>query len=295
VLERGLLVIARRRFPIGIRTADERFVPASEICDVYREGDSVRVDLRSASPRSAFFQFWTGDAATAGTIVRLLPTTRTIECEGSSTVLFPARKSQSLYKRRVSARTLRWSAACVGLIGAAVLVLTSDSFWHRFRTDTEQPKPATVAVRTVPTPSVQPQGAVATEVAVAQADLARFDPRIDGLRAQYRMAFTALQYGNLSQQNFVNGLNQWLIPQWQALHTELNSSPPAAGSLDSVVRSHLLGVADDWIDALTQYALGLQQQSYVTVLGAFERMAAANQSQQEAFDAIDHAANAASK
>src|ERR1700749_3926646 len=59
VLERGLLVTTRRRSRLGFRTADERFVPASEICEVYREGDSVRFDLRSDFQRGAFFQFWT--------------------------------------------------------------------------------------------------------------------------------------------------------------------------------------------------------------------------------------------
>src|SRR6185312_11931002 len=46
VLERGLLVMARRRSPLGFYTTEQRLVPAWEIADVYREGSSVRLDLR---------------------------------------------------------------------------------------------------------------------------------------------------------------------------------------------------------------------------------------------------------
>jgi hypothetical protein len=294
VLERGLLVIAKHRFPMGFHTIEERFVPASEICDVYREGNSVRVDLRGELPRTTFFQFWTADAATAGTIVRLLPTTRTIEYEESPTVPFKAPQEQLPYGRGVSARALRWSAVCVGVIGVVALILTNDRLLHRLRTETAQPKPVTVVARqsviTAPTPSFQSRRATSSEVAAARADLERFDARIDGLRAQYRMAFTALQYGNLSQENFINGLDQWLIPQWQVLQGELTANPPAAGSLDSVVRKHLIDVAVNWNEALAQYATGLREQSYVTVLRAFERMSTANQLQRQAFEEIDQAA-----
>ena len=65
VLERGLLVLTRRRSPLGFRTADERFIPASDICEVFRDGDAVRVDLRGDSKNADFFQFWTGNPAIA--------------------------------------------------------------------------------------------------------------------------------------------------------------------------------------------------------------------------------------
>jgi hypothetical protein len=245
-----------------------------------------------------FFQFWTGDASTAGTIVRLLPTTRTIEYEGASAVPFLAQKKRLLYRQRVSARILLSIAACVGLIGIASLVLTTDRVLHWPRTDTAQSKPTTTAanpgVTTVQTQPSQARPTTAAEVAAAAADLERFDARIDGLRAQYRMAFAALQYGTLSREDFVDGLNRWLIPQWQALHRELILNPPAPQSLDSVLRKHLLDAAIDWNEGLVQYITGLQERNDVIVLRAFERMSAGNQSQWQALDVIDRAARATS-
>src|SRR3569833_2862791 len=124
VLERGLLVLTRRRSPLGFRTADERFVPASDICEVFRDGDAVRVDLRGDSKHADFFQFWTGNPAIAGTIVRLLPTTRTIEYEVAPTeqVATP-RPPLTLHRRRARRRLARLALA-VGLLSVAALLVT---------------------------------------------------------------------------------------------------------------------------------------------------------------------------
>src|SRR6185312_1145738 len=69
IMERGLLIIARRRSAMAFHTTEERFVPAAEICDVYREGNSVRVELRGELQQRDYFRFWTADTATARTIV----------------------------------------------------------------------------------------------------------------------------------------------------------------------------------------------------------------------------------
>jgi hypothetical protein len=110
IMERGLLIIAKRRSAMGFHTTEQRFVPAAEICDVYREGNSVRVDLRGDLQQRGYFQFWTAAAATAGTIVRLLPTTRTIEYEGPSVISVPAPITSSPHRRRASARTFVMTA-----------------------------------------------------------------------------------------------------------------------------------------------------------------------------------------
>src|SRR5260370_269220 len=119
LMERGLLIIAKRRSAMAFHTTQERFVPAAEICDVYREGNSVRVDLRGDLKQRDYFQFWTTDAATAGTIVRLLPTTRTIEYEGASAIPVPASKTPSPHRRRSPARSYVLIALTAGFIGTA--------------------------------------------------------------------------------------------------------------------------------------------------------------------------------
>jgi hypothetical protein len=212
ILERGLLVVTRRRSPLGLRTADERFVPASEICEVYREGDSVRVDLRGDNGRGAFFQFWTGNPAAAGTIVRLLPTTRTIEYEGAAAEHVPFQVAQSSRRRRVLRRRMLPVALTVGLLGVTALLVT-DITLRRTHAGADRAAPGATPNRTVPAPHATP-----AEVTSALVQLRLFDDRIDGLRAQYRMAFEALQSGHLSQDAFVAEINRWLIPQWRILY-----------------------------------------------------------------------------
>jgi hypothetical protein len=289
VLERGLLVITKRRSPLGFRTADERFVPASEICEVYREGDSVRVDLRSDFQRGAFFQFWTANAATAGTIVRLLPTTRTIEYDGTSAEHVSVPKTQPSLRRVRPPRVGVSIAIIVGLVGIASLVIT-DIALRRESADTGHIKLATPAPSpTAPRDAVTQRQATAEELASALADMRRFDDRIDGLRAQYRMAFAALQSGALSQQDFVDGINKWLLPQWRALYGELAANAPDDGSLTALVRKRLIGAAIGWNRGLEEYATGLQERSYPSVMAAFDHMSDGNEARREAWRILDRA------
>jgi hypothetical protein len=295
ILERGLLVLTKRRSPLGFRTADERFVPASEICEVYRQGDSVRVDLRGDFQPGAFFQFWTRNASTAGTIVRLLPTTRTIEYEGETAEHVPAPQAQPSLPRIRSPRVV-WIALIVGLTAIASLLAT-DIALRRKSADADQIKLATPTVTAVTSPSKPTTdrnirtlySATPVEVASALADMRRFDDRIDGLRAQYRMAFAALQSGSLSQENFVDGINKWLIPQWRALYGELASNAPKEGSLTSLVRKRLMAMTNGWSRGLEDYATGLQNHSYDSVMAAFDRMSDGNEARREAWQILDRA------
>jgi hypothetical protein len=287
--------MTKRRSPLGFRTADERFVPASEICEVYREGESVRVDLRGDVQRGAFFQFWTRNASTAGTIVRLLPTTRTIEYEGAAAEYVSAPPAQKSLKR---ARTLRVvSIALIVAIAAVASLLATDIALRRQNTATDQNKLVTPVATSATSPekpmsdreTVALHRATAAEVSSALADMRRFDDRIDGLRAQYRMASAALQSGNLSQEEFVDGINKWLIPQWHALYGELSSNVPQDGSLTSLVRKRLMATANGWSRGLDEYATGLQNRSYESVITAFDLMSDGNEARGEAWRLLDRA------
>jgi hypothetical protein len=291
VMERGLLVIARRRSAMPFHTTEQRFVPAAEICDVYREGNSVRVDLRGDLQQRDYFQFWAADAATAGTIVRLLPTTRTIEYEGPPAISVPAPETPSWHRRRTSVRTYILIALVAGFIGIAALI-TADKFRHQPRPENGEQEPTALATnpgKTSAQITVAPRRATAAQVEAARAYLKRFDDRIDGLRAQYRMAFQALQSGSLSQQDFIQGVNRWLLPQWRTLYGELASTTRDDGSLDSLVRKHLMDAARGWDQGLDSYVRGLNDQNYTTVLEGFDRMSTANEAQRQAWLVMERA------
>jgi hypothetical protein len=290
IMERGLLIIARRRSALAFHTTEQRFVPAAEICDVYREGNSVRVDLRGDLQQRDYFQFWTADAATAGTIVRLLPTTRTIEYDEPSAISIPAPRTPSPRRRRASTHNyilITLGAAFIGI----VYLITADILRHQARLDGGEHKLTAPAKPGEPSAqsTFAPHRATAAQIEAARAYLQRFDDRIDGLRAQYRMAFQALQSGNLSQPDFIKGIDRWLLPQWRTLYGELASNRPEDGSLDSAVRTYLLHTARDWDRGLDDYVRGLNDQNYNTVLEAFDWMSAGNEAQRQAWSVIEHA------
>jgi len=297
LMERGVLIIARRRSALAFHTTEQRFVPAAEIWDVYREGNSVRVDLRAASQQRDYFQFWTADAATAGTIVRLLPTTRTIEYDGHSAIPVPSSQTPSSYRRTVPAHTFIPAALVIGFIVAASL-FTAGKLRHHSEANQQQltapvAQPAagasSLSTQSTAAPQISQRRATAAQVEAVRAVLKRFDDRIDGLRVQYRMAFGALQAGTLSQPDFITGVDRWLLPQWRALYGELASNAREDGSLDSLVRNQLMQAARGWQGALDEYVRGLRDQSSVTVMDSFDRMSAANQSQRAAWDIIERA------
>jgi hypothetical protein len=68
----GVLITAKRQ-RLGFARVHRRFVAASEIRNVYREGNAVRVDLRGEGVHNPFFRFWAESAIAAAAIVKLFP------------------------------------------------------------------------------------------------------------------------------------------------------------------------------------------------------------------------------
>jgi hypothetical protein len=103
------------------------------------------------------------------------------------------------------------------------------------------------------------------------------------------MAFLALQSGHLSQEEFIDGINKWLIPQWRALYSELASNPHDDGTLTAVIRKTLMAAASGWDGGLQDYAAGLQTRSYESVIASFDRMSDGNEARREAWRMLDRA------
>jgi len=287
ILERGLLVMTRRRSPLGFRTADERFVPASEICEVFRDGDSVRVDLRDEARNQAFFQFWTGNPAIAGTIVRLLPTTRTIEYEVAPTEQVASPRPPLTLQRRRARRRLAQVALTAGLLTVAILLVADIMTRQAPRVVPETVKAAVPEAKPVvvtPVPHATP-----AEISGALAEVRQFDERMDGLRTQYRTAALALQSGKLSQDEFIDGLNKWLIPQWRALDSELAATRPAPGTLAALAHGRLINAAIFWERGLQSYGEGLRTNNIGAVMSAFDWMSNGNESRREAWRIVERA------
>src|SRR5262249_50166838 len=156
--------------------SDERFIPATDILDVYREGHTVRVEVRGSPSRREYFQFWTDNAVTAGTIVRLLPTTRTIEYEGMPVRLSPETRIAASAQSAMPART----GKVVLLATGAFLFTTAITIQLPLRASHSVPRPASTLSNTSSVPTRNSSAGVSpTELAAALADLRQFDERID--------------------------------------------------------------------------------------------------------------------
>jgi hypothetical protein len=297
VMERGLVVIAKRRSALGFFTTEQRLVPAWEIAEVYREGGSVRLDLRGDPRNHDFFQFWAGDASTAGTIVRLLPTSRTIEYEEPPSIAAAHSSEQGrstaspAARRHVLQADMLLPLALVVVLAGTVALLTTPRLREYISPRHESPASLTPSTSAALKPAAMPPSAEHrpsdVEIANARVLLNRYDDRIDGLRTQFRTAFTALQNGSLSQEAFIAGATQWLMPQWQSLYKDMRSDTQPLAPLALQVRKQLIAVTLSWNGALGEYVRGLQDSNYIVVLGAIDQMSAANEEQQRAWRLIE--------
>lgn len=276
--EHGVRVTAKRLTLLGVyRTV--LFILPTEIREVYREGESIRIDMQTGT-RHDFFRFWAESAEAAGEIVRRLPTSRTIELEG------PAWTNTGTSSEAY--RSALWLALAVAIAGALAWVgvdrLLSSHEPMSFA-------PFEAASNKVPDLSppvdtdVAPSGANA-ETLQARADLQKFTRRLDVLSVQFRTAFDALQRGQLTQENFVDGIERWLLPQCEALGAELpllTNPPPVRASADSEIRA----IIDNWHRALMAYAHGLRAHDSADVFSAFSYLRAAEAHQQKARALLD--------
>jgi hypothetical protein len=254
--QHSLRVTARRLTALGLRRTLD-FVHQSEIREVYREGNAIRVDLLDEE-RRGYFCFWAEDAESAAEIVRRLPTSSTVELEGVGRAVWEEPPPGL-------PRWVLWVATAVVVIGG--LVWAEKTFFPL------SGRPQTVARSASPplpmaihTPAAYP---VVADLGTLS-DLEKFTPRFDALALQFSVAFQALQAGELSQAEFADGLERWLIPQWKAQSAELAAQPAEVSALRTDTDTQLKNVSDSWIQALTLYVHGLRDHDYHEVLRGFD-------------------------
>jgi hypothetical protein len=90
-----------------------RRIPAANLKEVFREGESLRVEFATDKSARVSLQFWAHDRDTAAQIVSLLPTTRTFELEESA-----ARKEFRINRHSA---TLLAAAVALAICGAMAL------------------------------------------------------------------------------------------------------------------------------------------------------------------------------
>jgi hypothetical protein len=284
---RGVHFSSSRRRLLGHST-EERFVPAPEIRDVYREANGVRMDYRVDSHHETL-QFWAEDAAEAASIVQQLPTARTIEMEET-----PRKPADVEALIPIAPRTLVMFA---GLVVTAV-VAAGGAIWlgKTLVQEPGVPMPKETTRRAIsagaqreqslPAQAAQTAAPLATgstsDFLDARSEYRAFAKRSSALEEQFRVAFVALQDGSLPREDFIQGLNHWLIPQWRSQALQLSNSTPPSGTHRETFHVLAKDVVSDWQSALAEYADGLKAEDRDKVLHSFALMSEADKAESEA-------------
>jgi hypothetical protein len=268
----GVQFQATRRRLIGLSRAEAHFVPGREISNVYREADGVRVEFREDA-RQTYLNFWAEDSAAAASIVEQLPTARTVEVEDAPRTLSRPPKS----------------ALRIDLVGVLILalIIVAIGTWVGLRRIHRDGVPVPAAQAQAMEVAAPAASVASGEQKVLQTDLARFAGRSGALRAQFDSAFKALQDGSLTQQDFADGIERWLIPQWVSQEKALREATYAAGSRREELRAALIGVSSNWRNGLETYAHGLRLQDPALVHRAFAYIGAGEESEREAQELLE--------
>ncbi len=279
--QRGVTIVGRRRGLMWIARDERRFIPSSEIRNVYREADAIRIELRELTARKQFFRFWAGSLKAAATIVALLPTARTVEIDEPA-----ARIPRFATPTRPRQSSLWLPLATLGAI--AVVVAVGVTLRQPASRPTEPRSNAGAAAPLDREPDAAGRAMTArrpsdAETFRARSEFDRFDPRFEGLSMQFAAAFEALQTGTLEQEDFASGLETWVIPQWRTLQGELAAAAPAADSADAGVHEALFATAIAWERALASYSAGLREHDSARVESAFAEMKRAEDSERLAW------------
>ena len=263
---------------MGFNRRERRFFPSPDIRDVYREGGAVRVELHDGPGGRQSFQFWPADLRAAATIVALLPTAHTVEIDA------PAASETPTPARRISPAV--WVLTVAATVVAA-LIAASVAFLRQGEASLQTTSTGSATASS--SPSVATQAAprasaipVDAEALRAHAEFERLEPQMDGLKVQFLTALRTLELGTLSPEDFSKGLENWLVPQWRSLGTELAEETPPQTSVRYGMHADLTASVAVWQDALQAYAQGLRDGDNARNLAAFAQMKRAEDLEQQA-------------
>ena len=271
-VRRGLLALLG-----GKRT---QRIPTENLRAVYREGDALRVEFQSGETARVVLPFWAGDRDTAARIVRLLPTSHTVELEHSTGATSPE-------KPRTDWRVL--------LLMAALLVVLFASVWvfdPRDRVAAEpaapsrpQDTPAPAAAEVVQeqqaaetAPSVIPIDKSTPAYLVAQGELRAFEVQTMQLEVEWRNQFRLLVAHRLTREDYVRKTEGFIAGWWNLTFWILGNDRLADPALFDL-RAAMLGTARQWRDFHQTYAKGLRERDELQMTRAIDEMSRALETQ----------------
>ena len=111
----GISISVKRRLSALLGGKHTHRIPRENLRAVYREGEALRVEFQSGEEARVVVPFWADDRETAQKIVRLLPTSQTVELEHSTDVT------------RSGKSRADWRA--IAIVASVVVMLVAGSWW----------------------------------------------------------------------------------------------------------------------------------------------------------------------
>jgi hypothetical protein len=266
---------------------------------VYREGEALRLEYENEESTRVVLPFWAGDRDTAAQIVRLLPTSQTVEIEHSTDATHSGKPGAdwrallaigialaagvaatwAIYSRRPSPLTivnaqpaeteapppsagtaLPSSAAAMSAPSAAYSVEAFDTI----------PQVTTSEVAVFPIA----RGTLSHDIAVRE--LAIFEREAASLELDYRLTHRMFMSGEFSPDAFAGKLEEFEMRWWQVTFRIYDSTELEDPVLLDL-RRVMLGAARRWRNFLSDYATGLRSRDQVLIAGPLAEVARAQE------------------
>jgi hypothetical protein len=225
-VKRGLAnILSRRR---------SHHISVGELTEVYREGEALRFGF-GAHPDRQVLPLWANDTEAAARIVKLLPTTHTVELE------HPTQSPRRFHLDK------RMAILLLCLLGIAAVALTLVRNFAQVAGESQN-----APVTTLPAATAAPADPLVESVPV-ELDIARrqqnlFESELKNLRAEY---FSLVGSGD------AQALER-LEPRWWAVRFRIEASEPMSGPAFTGYREGQLAIVSSWSAAVSLHAAGLR-------------------------------------
>lgn len=303
-VKRGLLALFGARHTQHISNENLR--------SVYREGEALRVEFEAEGSARIVLPFWAGDRETAEKIVRLLPTSQTVELEHTTDATQSGNPNTDWRVLLIIGFTLALG------IAASWVIYSRTSFpppmASGVRADAKVPPDAANmrSVETAPPPTageappssaapmappargvpiqvfdsipevttsdvpVFPIAPGTSSYVVAVRELTAFERDAALLEFDYRESLKLLMTGGLSPDAFAEKLEDLEMRWWEVtfrIYDSTQLEDPALLDLRRV----MLGAARRWRNFLSEYATGLRSRDKVMIAGPLAEVARAQE------------------
>jgi hypothetical protein len=278
-IQPGAVTIAVKR---GLLShGGSRRISAEQLREVYREGEELRLEFSGPGNEREVVPLWADNREAAAEIVRLLPTTRTVEVEQATKKRAP--------KFRPDPRAFGWLLALAVVIAGAVIGL------QRSRVQTPlvaQPMTPVTEAEAGPVEAGVPSELATVEIpeatlpiriddpvvpvprgtrayGIAQAQLALFEKESAALLDEYKTYRTQRETDVLSTDAYLEKLSNSLEMGWWNVTFRILEEPRFEDPALVGLRATMLASARSWRAFLELYAEGQQRNDQILISRSF--------------------------